>query len=82
MIDFIRSFIDQISLEALKINLFFWIFIYIIKIIIEKYFHKSFIGKLISKLSNQFIGFTLFIITFLFFRYHIKTNFIEKYLSF
>ena len=82
MIDFIRSFIDQISLEALRINLFFWIFIYIIKIIIEKYYYQSFIGKLISRLSNQFIALTLFVITFLFFRYHIKTNFIEKYLSF
>ncbi|MBV20160.1 MAG: hypothetical protein CL870_03570 [Cytophagia bacterium] len=81
MIDYLRSFIDQISLEALRINSIIWISLWLILKLMS--FTK--LGKDIKsfelKYSKDLYFFLLFIISFFIIRYQIKIDFVKEFLN-
>lgn len=81
MIDYLRSFIDQISLEALRINSIIWISLWLILKLMS--FIK--LGKDIKsfelKYSKDLYFFLLFIISFFIIRYQIKIDFVKEFLN-
>jgi len=82
MIEYIRSFFDQISFDALKVNIFIWITGWLLYYISNKIFKISNLKIFTSKYNNDFTLLILFIISFFIIRYYIKIIFIEKYLNF
>ena len=81
MIDYLRSFIDQISLEALRINSIIWISLWLTLKLMS--FTK--LGKDIKifelKYSKDLYFFLLFIISFFIVRYQIKIDFVKEFLN-
>ncbi len=82
MIEYIRSFIDQISFEALQVNIFIWIGGWILYYIISKFYNISNFKILKSKYNNDFTLFIFFVISFFILRYYMKIKFVEEYLNF
>ncbi len=82
MIEYIRSFIDQISFEALQVTIFIWVVGYLLYYLISKFFNVSLFKIIKSKYNNDFILIILFIISFIVIRYYIKIKFVDKYLNF
>ena len=82
MIEYIRSFIDQISFEALQVTIFIWVVGYLLYYLISKFSNVSFFKIIKSKYNNDFILIILFIISFIVIRYYIKIKFVDKYLNF
>ncbi len=81
MIDYLRSFIDQISLEALKFNIIFWILLWLVfKVASFSQFKKK-IKLLESKYLKDLYLIVLFIVSFFLIRYQIKIDFIDKFLN-
>ena len=81
MIDYIRSFLDEITIQALQINILIWLLIWII-IKLFNFFNKEELTILDSKYLNDFSLTVYFTLSFLIIRYYIKMNYIEKYLTF
>jgi len=81
MIDYIRSFLDEITVQALQINILIWLLIWII-INLFNFFKRQKLTILNSKYLNDFSLTVYFTLSFIIIRYHIKLNFIEKYLTF
>ena len=81
MIDYIRSFLDEITVQALQINILIWLLLWII-INLFNFFKKQKLTILDSKYLNDFSLTVYFTLSFVIIRYYIKMNFIEKYLNF
>ena len=81
MIEYIRSFLDEITVQALQINILMWLLIWII-INLFNFFKKQKLTILKSKYLNDFSLTVYFTLSFVIIRYYIKMNFIEKYLTF
>ena len=81
MIEYIRSFLDEITVQALQINILIWLLLWII-INLFNYFKNEKLTILDSKYLNDFYLTVYFILSFVIIRYYIKMNFIEKYLTF
>lgn len=81
MIDYIRSFLDEITIQALQINILIWLLLWII-INLFNFFKKQKLTILDSKYLNDFSLTVYFTLSFVIIRYYIKMNFIEKYLTF
>lgn len=81
MIDYIRSFLDEITVQALQINILIWLLLWII-INLFNFFKKQKLTILDSKYLNDFSLTVYFTLSFVIIRYYIKMNFIEKYLTF
>ena len=82
MIDFIRSYFDQISLEALKYNLMLWLLIYLVFFLISYYFKNSKSNLMINRFSKYRVEIIFFILTYIVIRTKLKSEFIEKFLNF
>ena len=81
MIEYIRSFLDEITVQALQINILIWLLLWII-INLFNFFKNQKLTILDSKFLNDFYLTVYFILSFIIIRYYIKMNFIEKYLTF
>ena len=81
MIDYIRSFLDEITVQALQINILIWLLLWIM-INLFNFFKKQKLTILDSKYLNDFYLTVYFTLSFIIIRYYIKMNFIEKYLTF
>ena len=81
MIDYIRSFLDEITVQALQINILIWLLLWII-INLFNFFKRQKLIILNSKYLNDFSLTVYFTLSFIIIRYYIKMNFIEKYLTF
>jgi len=81
MIEYIRSFLDEITVQALQINILIWLFLWII-INLFNFITKQKLTILNSKYLNDFSLTVYFILSFIIIRYYIKMNFIDKYLNF
>ena len=81
MIEYIRSFLDEITVQALQINILIWLLLWII-INLFNFFKKQKLTILDSKYLNDFSLTIYFTLSFIIIRYYIKMNFIEKYLTF
>ncbi|MBF28185.1 MAG: hypothetical protein CMB90_04935 [Flammeovirgaceae bacterium] len=81
MIEYIRSFLDEITVQALQINILIWLLIWII-INLFNFFKRQKLTILNSKYLNDFSLTVYFTLSFIIIRYYIKMNFIEKYLTF
>ena len=81
MIDYIRSFLDEITVQALQINILIWLLLWII-INLFNFFKNQKLTILDSKYLNDFYLTVYFTLSFVIIRYYIKMNFIEKYLTF
>ena len=81
MIEYIRSFLDEITVQALQINILIWLILWII-INLFNFFKNQKLTILNSKYLNDFSLTVYFILSFIIVRYYIKMNFIEKYLTF
>jgi len=81
MIEYIRSFLDEITVQALQINILIWLLLWII-INLFNFFKKQKLTILDSKYLNDFSLTVYFTLSFVIIRYYIKMNFIEKYLTF
>ena len=81
MIEYIRSFLDEITVQALQINIFIWLLLWII-INLFNFFKNQKLTILESKYLNDFYLTVYFSLSFIIIRYYIKMNFIEKYLTF
>ena len=81
MIEYIRSFLDEITVQALQINILIWLLLWIM-INFFNFFKNQKLIILDSKYLNDFYLTVYFILSFLIIRYYIKMNFIEKYLTF
>jgi len=81
MIDYIRSFIDQISFEAFKVNIIIWLSLWIIFKLMSLTKYRENIINFESKYLKDLYLFILFIISFFIVRYQIKIDFIEKFLN-
>ena len=81
MIEYIRSFLDEITVQALQINILIWLLLWIM-INLFNFFKNQKLTILDSKYLNDFYLTVYFILSFLIIRYYIKMNFIEKYLTF
>ena len=81
MIEYIRSFLDEITVQALQINIFIWLLLWII-INLFNFFKNQKLTILDSKYLNDFSLTVYFTLSFVIIRYYIKMNFIEKYLTF
>ena len=81
MIDYIRSFLDEITVQALQINILIWLLLWII-INLFNFFKKQKLTILDPKYLNDFSLTVYFTLSFVIIRYYIKMNFIEKYLTF
>ncbi len=81
MIEYIRSFLDEITVQALQINILIWLILWII-INLFNFITKQKLTILNSKYLNDFSLTVYFILSFIIIRYYIKMNFIDKYLNF
>ncbi len=81
MIDYIRSFLDEITVQALQINILIWLLLWIM-INLFNFFKNQKLTILDSKYLNDFYLTVYFTLSFVIIRYYIKMNFIEKYLTF
>ena len=81
MIEYIRSFLDEITVQALQINFLIWLFLWIV-INLFNFITKQKLTILNSKYLNDFSLTVYFILSFIIIRYYIKMNFIDKYLTF
>ena len=81
MIEYIRSFLDEITVQALQINILIWLLLWIM-INLFNFFKNQKLTILDSKYLNDFYLTVYFTLSFLIIRYYIKMNFIEKYLTF
>ena len=81
MIEYIRSFLDEITVQALQINILIWLLLWIM-INLFNFFKNQKLTILDSKYLNDFYLTVYFILSFIIIRYYIKMNFIEKYLTF
>ena len=81
MIDYIRSFLDEITVQALQINILIWLLLWIM-INLFNFFKNQKLTILDSKYLNDFSLTVYFTLSFVIIRYYIKMNFIEKYLTF
>ncbi len=81
MIEYIRSFLDEITVQALQINILIWLLLWIM-INLFNFFKNQKLTILDSKYLNDFYLTVYFTLSFVIIRYYIKVNFIEKYLTF
>ena len=81
MIDYLRSFIDQISLEALRINSIIWISLWLILKLMSFTKLAKDIKIIELKYSKDLYFFLLFIISFFIVRYQIKIDFVKEFLN-
>ena len=81
MIEYIRSFLDEITVQALQINILIWLLLWIM-INLFNFFKNQKLTILDSKYLNDFYLTVYFTLSFVIIRYYIKMNFIKKYLSF
>ena len=81
MIEYIRSFLDEITVQALQINILIWLLLWIM-INAFNFFKNQKLTILDSKYLNDFYLTVYFTLSFVIIRYYIKINFIEKYLTF
>lgn len=81
MIEYIRSFLDEITVQALQINILIWLLLWIM-INVFNFFKNQKLTILDSKYLNDFYLTVYFTLSFVIIRYYIKMNFIEKYLTF
>ena len=81
MIEYIRSFLDEITVQALQINILIWFLLWIM-INLFNFFKNQKLTILDSKYLNDFSLTVYFTLSFVIIRYYIKMNFIEKYLTF
>ena len=81
MIEYIRSFLDEITIQALQINILIWLLLWIM-INVFNFFKNQKLTILDSKYLNDFYLTVYFTLSFVIIRYYIKMNFIEKYLTF
>jgi len=81
MIEYIRSFLDEITVQALQINILIWFLLWIM-INLFNFFKNQKLTILDSKYLNDFYLTVYFTLSFVIIRYYIKMNFIEKYLTF
>ena len=81
MIEYIRSFLDEITVQALQINILIWLLLWIM-INLFNFFKNQKLTILDSKYLNDFHITVYFTLSFVIIRYYIKMNFIEKYLTF
>jgi len=81
MIEYIRSFLDEITVQALQINILIWLLLWIM-INLFNFFKNQKLTILDSKYLNDFYLTVYFTLSFIIIRYYIKMNFIEKYLTF
>lgn len=81
MIEYIRSFLDEITVQALQINILIWLLLWIM-IHLFNFFKNQKLTILDSKYLNDFYLIVYFTLSFVIIRYYIKMNFIEKYLTF
>ena len=81
MIEYIRSYIDEISLQALHVNVLIWFVFWVILNLFKFFNKKKAVTIFNSKYINDFSLIFCFIISFLIIRYYIKLNFIYKYLN-
>ena len=81
MIEYIRSFLDEITVQALQINILIWLLLWIM-INLFNFFKNQKLTILDSKYLNDFYLTVYFTLSFVVIRYYIKMNFIDKYLTF
>ena len=81
MIEYIRSFLDEITVQALQINILIWLLLWIM-INLFNFFKNQKLTILDSKYLNDFYLTVYFTLSFVIIIYYIKMNFIEKYLTF
>ena len=81
MIEYIRSFLDEITVQALQINILIWLLLWIM-INLFNFFKNQKLTIIDSKYLNDFSLTVYFTLSFVIIRYYIKMNFIEKYLTF
>lgn len=81
MIEYIRSYLDEITVQALQINILIWLLLWIM-INVFNFFKNQKLTILDSKYLNDFYLTVYFTLSFVIIRYYIKMNFIEKYLTF
>ena len=81
MIEYIRSFLDEITVQALQINILIWLLLWIM-INLFNFFKNQKLTILDSKYLSDFYLTVYFTLSFVIIRYYIKMNFIEKYLTF
>ncbi|GIS31544.1 MAG: hypothetical protein Ct9H90mP3_3400 [Flammeovirgaceae bacterium] len=81
MIEYIRSFLDEITVQALQINILIWLLLWIM-INLFNFFKNQKLTILDSKYLNDFYLTVYFTLSFVIIRYYIKMNFIKKYLTF
>lgn len=81
MIEYIRSFLDEITVQALQINILIWLLLWIM-INLFNFFKNQKLTIIDSKYLNDFYLTVYFSLSFIIIRYYIKMNFIEKYLTF
>ena len=81
MIEYIRSFLDEITVQALQINILIWLLLWIM-INLFNFFKNQKLTILDSKYLNDFYLTVYFTLSFVIIRYYIKMNFIQKYLTF
>ena len=75
------SFLDEITVQALQINILIWLLLWIM-INLFNFFKNQKLTILDSKYLNDFYLTVYFTLSFVIIRYYIKMNFIEKYLTF
>jgi len=81
MIDYLRSFVDQISLEALRINSIIWISLWLILKVMSFSKYRKDITRFELKYLKDLYLFLLFIISFFIIRYQIKIDFVKEFLN-
>ncbi len=81
MIEYIRSFLDEITVQSLQINILIWFLLWIIINLIN-FFQKKKLSILNSKYLNDFYLIIYFSLSFIIIRFYIKMSFIDKYLTF
>ena len=81
MIEYIRSFLDEITVQALQINILIWLLLWIM-INLFNFFKNQKLTIIDSRYLNDFYLTVYFSLSFIIIRYYIKMNFIEKYLTF
>ena len=74
MIEYIRSFLDEITVQALQINILIWLLLWIM-INLFNFFKNQKLTILDSKYLNDFYLTVYFTLSFVIIRYYIKMNF-------
>ncbi len=80
MIEYIRSFLDEITVQALQINILIWLILWVLIKVFN--FFQNGLSILNFKYLNDFYLLLYFTLSFIIIRYYIKMSFIEKYLTF